>query len=397
MTRRSASPRWRSPARSCSPPAAARARRGTSTAPPPAPPPPARRGPASVVATKTTSLGTFLVDAKGRALYLWDADHGAKSACSGACAQAWPPLTSATTPEGERCGQGLAARHDEARRRLARGHLRRAPALLLRRRQHARPDHRPGQRQLRLAVVGRLAGRQGDPELDGWRHSRGPRLCSIAASRRPSPRSGPQRRGDVAPVAARVVAGQGERGERAHRVGPRREHAHRRGRGGASGACACSGRGCARARRSAARAPRRSRAARGGRPRPPGRTACASRRRAGAGRSRPRRSRRRRPGRTTRSRARPRRARAARPTAPSRPCASRSPRLCTVKRRCRKSAPTSAVAGVGKRHALGWPRPSGRSRRAPAAAARGRASSSASRSAAVAPGRSSESSLSSSA
>ena len=53
--------------------------------------------PASVVATKTTSLGTFLVDAKGRALYLWDADHGAKSACSGACAQAWPPLTSATT------------------------------------------------------------------------------------------------------------------------------------------------------------------------------------------------------------------------------------------------------------------------------------------------------------
>ena len=55
--------------------------------------------PASVVATKTTSLGTFLVDAKGRALYLWDADHGAKSACSGACAQAWPPLTSATTPK----------------------------------------------------------------------------------------------------------------------------------------------------------------------------------------------------------------------------------------------------------------------------------------------------------
>ena len=55
--------------------------------------------PAAVVATKTTSLGTFLVDAKGRALYLWDADHGAKSACSGACAQAWPPLTSATTPE----------------------------------------------------------------------------------------------------------------------------------------------------------------------------------------------------------------------------------------------------------------------------------------------------------
>ena len=55
--------------------------------------------PASVVATKTTSLGTFLVDAKGRALYLWDADHGSMSTCSGACAQAWPPLTTAGTPK----------------------------------------------------------------------------------------------------------------------------------------------------------------------------------------------------------------------------------------------------------------------------------------------------------
>jgi predicted lipoprotein with Yx(FWY)xxD motif len=55
--------------------------------------------PTSVVATKTSSLGTFLVDAKGRALYLWDADHGPKSVCSGACAQAWPPLTTATTPK----------------------------------------------------------------------------------------------------------------------------------------------------------------------------------------------------------------------------------------------------------------------------------------------------------
>jgi predicted lipoprotein with Yx(FWY)xxD motif len=44
-------------------------------------------------------LGTFLVDAKGRALYLWDADHGTMSTCSGACAQAWPPLTTAGTPK----------------------------------------------------------------------------------------------------------------------------------------------------------------------------------------------------------------------------------------------------------------------------------------------------------
>ena len=40
--------------------------------------------PASTVGTSSSSLGTFLVDAKGRALYLWDADHGSKSVCSGA-------------------------------------------------------------------------------------------------------------------------------------------------------------------------------------------------------------------------------------------------------------------------------------------------------------------------
>ena len=56
-------------------------------------------GAASVVGTKTSSLGTFLVDGNGRALYLWEADAGSKSSCSGACAQAWPPLTATTTPK----------------------------------------------------------------------------------------------------------------------------------------------------------------------------------------------------------------------------------------------------------------------------------------------------------
>ena len=59
---------------------------------------PSGSGPTSVVSTKTRSLGTFLVDGKGRALYLWEADHGSRSACSGACAQAWPPLTTSGTP-----------------------------------------------------------------------------------------------------------------------------------------------------------------------------------------------------------------------------------------------------------------------------------------------------------
>jgi predicted lipoprotein with Yx(FWY)xxD motif len=53
----------------------------------------------SVLSTKTTSLGTFLVDGTGRTLYLWDADHGSTSTCSGACAQAWPPVTTTGTPK----------------------------------------------------------------------------------------------------------------------------------------------------------------------------------------------------------------------------------------------------------------------------------------------------------
>jgi predicted lipoprotein with Yx(FWY)xxD motif len=51
------------------------------------------------VSTKTTSLGTFLVDGQGRTLYLWVADQGSTSTCSGPCAQAWPPLTTTGAPK----------------------------------------------------------------------------------------------------------------------------------------------------------------------------------------------------------------------------------------------------------------------------------------------------------
>jgi predicted lipoprotein with Yx(FWY)xxD motif len=82
--------------------------------------------PASVVGTRTSSLGTFLVDAKGRALYLWDADHGSMSTCSGACAQAWPPLTATGTPKAS--GQvkssllGTSTRSDGSREVTYAGH-----------------------------------------------------------------------------------------------------------------------------------------------------------------------------------------------------------------------------------------------------------------------------------
>ena len=82
--------------------------------------------PTSVVGTTKTSLGTFLVDAKGRALYLWDADHGTKSTCSGACAQAWPPLTTAGTPKASGSAKasllGTTTRSDGAREVTYAGH-----------------------------------------------------------------------------------------------------------------------------------------------------------------------------------------------------------------------------------------------------------------------------------
>ena len=54
----------------------------------------------ATVGVANSGLGPILVDARGRTLYLWLADTGAKSSCSGACAAAWPPLltTGAPTP-----------------------------------------------------------------------------------------------------------------------------------------------------------------------------------------------------------------------------------------------------------------------------------------------------------
>jgi len=53
----------------------------------------AKAGAAVSVATASSSAGTYLVGASGRPLYLWVADSHNKSACGGACAVAWPPLT----------------------------------------------------------------------------------------------------------------------------------------------------------------------------------------------------------------------------------------------------------------------------------------------------------------
>ena len=49
-------------------------------------------GPPGTVNVANSDLGTILVNAQGRTLYLFQKDSGTTSECTGACAAAWPPL-----------------------------------------------------------------------------------------------------------------------------------------------------------------------------------------------------------------------------------------------------------------------------------------------------------------
>lgn len=59
---------------------------------------PASADAATSVKLASTNLGKVLADAQGRTLYLFEADMGTASACDGACATVWPPLTTAGNP-----------------------------------------------------------------------------------------------------------------------------------------------------------------------------------------------------------------------------------------------------------------------------------------------------------
>jgi predicted lipoprotein with Yx(FWY)xxD motif len=63
-------------------------------------------GAAATVGVANSGLGSILVDSSGRTLYLFKADVGANSACTGACAAAWPPLLAKGKPTA---GAGLTA------------------------------------------------------------------------------------------------------------------------------------------------------------------------------------------------------------------------------------------------------------------------------------------------
>jgi predicted lipoprotein with Yx(FWY)xxD motif len=76
---------------------------GAATA---ASPPKTSTGASATVGVANSSLGSILVNSTGRSLYLFKADVGTKSACSGACATAWPPLLTTGKPTA---GTGLTA------------------------------------------------------------------------------------------------------------------------------------------------------------------------------------------------------------------------------------------------------------------------------------------------
>jgi predicted lipoprotein with Yx(FWY)xxD motif len=69
---------------------------GTSTSSTASAKAPARSS--ATVSVANTGLGKILVDSQRRTLYLFQKDSGTKSACSGACASAWPPLRASGKP-----------------------------------------------------------------------------------------------------------------------------------------------------------------------------------------------------------------------------------------------------------------------------------------------------------
>ncbi len=56
---------------------------------------------------RSSEYGKVIFDAHGRVLYLFAADHSAKSTCYGVCAAAWPPMLTKGAPTA---GPGLNAK-----------------------------------------------------------------------------------------------------------------------------------------------------------------------------------------------------------------------------------------------------------------------------------------------
>ena len=140
----------------------------------------AATGRAAALKVAHTQAGTVLASSRGLTLYYYTEDkpHSGKSACTGRCATAWPPLTAPVKAPAGRPPARQARRHHPAERRQA-GHPQRLSPLLLRRRQGPRPGQ--GQRHRR-----RLARHQDHGLSRTWA---GPRSRLSARDRnRPRPR-----------------------------------------------------------------------------------------------------------------------------------------------------------------------------------------------------------------
>jgi predicted lipoprotein with Yx(FWY)xxD motif len=78
------------------------------------------------VATAHGAQGTYLIGPSGKALYLWVVDPNGRSNCSGACAKAWPPLTTqakAVAGPGVNAGDlGTITRTDGTKQVTYKGH-----------------------------------------------------------------------------------------------------------------------------------------------------------------------------------------------------------------------------------------------------------------------------------
>jgi predicted lipoprotein with Yx(FWY)xxD motif len=60
---------------------------------------PSSNGGSATLKTTSSNGNTYLVDAQGHTLYLFDKDEKGESYCNGACAAVWPPFETDSTPQ----------------------------------------------------------------------------------------------------------------------------------------------------------------------------------------------------------------------------------------------------------------------------------------------------------
>ncbi len=148
----------------------------------------------TVITTAKSSAGTFLTNSSGRAVYLWVKDTGDMSTCNGACAGAWPPVTTTGTATATGSAKasdiGTITRSDGTKQVTYDGH----PLYYFSGDSGPGTASRAGQRRVRRQVVAGRPDRQ-------RRHRRGHLVHRRRLGRRPGRPGRPGR----ARVHARVV------------------------------------------------------------------------------------------------------------------------------------------------------------------------------------------------